>query len=128
MSAPPSPGPASRKPNLDNHPRILGVILLVIGLIFGFIAFYFPIHDALQGAAKVAVYSKAIFTFVSFTITGFTFIILGPIGVRLAYQGFSLRGWKKWLLVGLLLAFFIACGELVRHILEQYLAAFGYKF
>lgn len=124
-----TPGsPASGKLNLDPYPRIIGVILLVIGLIFGLVAFYFPIHDALQGAEKISIHSKAIFAFVIFTIMGLAFIILGPIAIRLTYKGAALKGWKKWLVVGLILVVFIAAGELVEHVFKQYLETFGYKF
>ena len=120
--------PTGRKPNFDDYPRVLGVILLALGLIFGLVAFYFPIHDALQGADKVTLHSKAIFAFVSLTILGLTFIILGPIAVRLTYKGADLKGWKKWIVVGLIMVVFIAAGELVQRVFEQYLETFGYKF
>ena len=124
-----TPGsPASGKLNLDPYPRIIGVILLVIGLVFGLVGFYFPIHDALQGAEKISIHSKAIFAFVIFTIMGLAFIILGPIAIRLTYKGAALKGWKKWLAVGLLLVVFIAAAELVEHVFKQYLETFGYKF
>jgi len=34
------------KLNLDRFPRVGGVIFLVLGLVLGFVGFYFPIHDA----------------------------------------------------------------------------------
>lgn len=128
MSAESEGSPTGRKLNLDGYPRTLGVLLLAIGLIFGFVAFYFPLHDAMQGAAKISVHSKAIFAFVIFTILGLTFVILGPIAVRLTYQGAALKGWKKWLVVGLIMVLFIAAGELVERVFQQYLGTFGYKF
>lgn len=128
MSAESPSSPTGRKLNLDGYPRTLGVLLLAIGLIFGFVAFYFPIHDALQGAVKISVHSKAIFAFVIFTILGLTFIILGPIAVRLTYKGAALKGWKKWLIVGLIMVLFIAAGELAQQVFEQFLGNFGYKF
>ena len=121
-------GPASGKLNLDGYPRVIGVILLAIGLVFGLVGFYFPIHDAMQGAAKVSIHSKAIFAFVTFTMMGFVFIILGPIAIRLTYKGFALTRWKKWLAAGLIMVVFIAAGELVEHVFKQYLETFGYKF
>ncbi|MBI4642306.1 MAG: hypothetical protein HY790_02830 [Deltaproteobacteria bacterium] len=120
--------PTGRKPNFDDYPRVLGVILLALGLIFGFVAFYFPIHDALQGAAKISVHSKAVSAFVILTILGLTLIILGPVAVRLAYKGVALKSWKKWLVVGLIMVLFIAAVELVQQVFEQYLGTFGYKF
>lgn len=120
--------PTGRKPNFDDYPRVLGVIFLALGVIFGFVAFYFPIQDALQGASKIAIHSKALFAFVTLTIVGLTLIILGPIAVRLAYKYAALRGWKKWLVVGLVIVFFLGLSELVQHVLEQYLGRYGYKF
>ncbi len=120
--------PTGRKLNLDGYPRTLGVLLLAIGLVFGFVASYFPIRDALQGAAKISVHSKAIFAFVILTILGLIFIILGPIAVKLTYKGAALKGWKKWLVVGLLMVLFIACGELAQQVFEQFLGNYGYKF
>jgi MFS family permease len=121
-------GPEGSSQFFDYHARTLGVVLLALGLIIGFVGFYFPIHDAYQGAENISYYPKAVFLCVTFTLVGLAFIILGPIAGRLFLRIGTLTGWKKWLAYGLLVIPLIACAEVVQYILEQYLGGFGYKF
>lgn len=124
-----SPGnPADSSLFFDKHVRTLGLVLLVLGLIVGFVGFYFPIHDALQGTEKISYYPKAVFICVMLTIVGVAFIILGPIAARLTLRIGTLRGWKKWLVYGFLAIPLMICAEVVQQVFEQYLEGFGYKF
>lgn len=115
------------KLNLDAYPRTLGVLFLLLGLICGLVAFYLPIQDVLQGASPITLYSKAVFAFLIFTIMGLTFIILGPIPARLALKYAGLRGWQKWLVIGLLLVVFMVAGVLVQQAIAWSLGKFGYQ-
>ena len=99
----------------------------MLGLICGSVAFYFPIQDALRGATKITLFSKAVWAFLIFTLMGLTFIILGPIPARLALKYAGLRGWKKWLVLGMLLVIFMVAGVLLQEAIEQYLEKFGYQ-
>jgi len=127
MSAETPGSPASGTLNLDAYPRTLGVLFLLLGLICGLVAFYFPIQDILQGASQITLYSKAVFAFLIFTLMGLTFIILGPIPARLALKYAGLRGWQKWLVIGLVLVVFMVAGVLVQEAIERYLGELGYQ-
>ena len=120
--------PAGRKLYFDEHPRVLGVVFLVLGLISGLVAFSFPLYDAFRGAPKITFIPKAIYAFVIFTILGFTIIILGPRAVSLAYSYVSLRGWKKMIVVVTVIIISILIAEVVRHFFEQFLGKYGYEF
>jgi len=50
--------PTGQKLFFDEHPRIFGVVLLAIAIIFALWAFYLPIQDALQGAPKITLYPR----------------------------------------------------------------------
>ena len=113
--------------NLDAYPRTLGVVFLVLGLICGLVAFYFPVREALEGARQITLFSKAVWAFLLFTLVGLIFIILGPFPARLCLHYASLRGWQKWLIVGLLIVFFLIAGVEVQEAIQQYLAKFGYQ-
>lgn len=117
-----------RKLNLDKYPRIGGVLFLVIGLIFGFIGFYFPIHDAYQHAPKLVTYPKATFTSVFLTILGCVLVILGPLATRLVYKYAALGGWKQKLVIVAILVPLVLAAILVDHVFEQFLESLGYKF
>ncbi|MGA2026377.1 MAG: hypothetical protein ABSH17_04805 [Syntrophobacteraceae bacterium] len=117
-----------RKLNLDKYPRIGGVLFLVLGLIFGFIGFYFPIHDAYQHAPKLVTYPKATFFSVALTILGCVLLILGPLATRLVYKYAALRGWKLKLLIVALVLPLVLAAILVDHVFEQFLESLGYKF
>jgi uncharacterized membrane protein len=117
-----------RKVNLDKYPRIGGVLLLVIALIFGFVGFYFPIHDAYQNAPELVMYPKATFTCVFLTILGCVLIILGPLAPRLVYKYAALGGWKPKLLIAAILVPLLLAVILVDHVFHQFLESFGYKF
>ena len=102
--------------NLDAYPRTLGVVFLVLGLICGLVAFYFPVREALEGARQITLFSKAVFAFILFTLIGLIFIIFGPCPARLCL-----------LIVGLLIVFFLIAGVEVQEAIQQYLAKFGYQ-
>jgi hypothetical protein len=112
----------------DLHTRILGLVLLLLGAVIGFVGFYFPLHDAMQGAEKVSYYPKTIFICVLLIIVGLAFIILGPIAARIFLRFDALTGWKKWLFLAMIALPPIACAEVVEYIFRQYLDGFGYKF
>ena len=116
------------KVNLDKYPRLAGVLFLVIGLIFGFIGFYFPIRDAYQGAPKITMYPKATFTSVALTILGCVLFILGPLATRLVYKFAALGGWKQKLVIAAILVPLVLAAILVDHVFEQFLESLGYKF
>lgn len=113
---------------LDRFPRIGGFIFLFVGLVFGFIGFYFPIHDALIGADHVTKSLKAIFATTIFTLLGLALIVLGPIATRLSYKFMALKGWQQKLFLAALLIPLLAAGFLVDFIFDQYLATLGYNF
>ncbi len=113
---------------LDRFPRIGGFIFLFVGLVFGFIGFYFPIHDALNGADHITKSSKAIFATTIFTLLGLALIVLGPIATRLSYKFTALKGWQQKLVLAALLIPLLAAGFLVDLIFDQYLATLGYNF
>ena len=115
------------KLNMDKYPRIGGVLLLVLGLIFGFVGFYFPIRDAYQHAPKLVTYPKAIFTSVFLTILGCVLVILGPLATRLAYKYAALGGWKQKLIIVPILVPLVPAAILVDHVFEQFLESFGCK-
>ena len=117
-----------RKLNLDKYPRIGGVVLLVLGLIFGFIGFYFPIHDAYQHAPELVTHPKATFTAVTLTILGCVLVILGPLATRLCYKFAALRGWKQKLIIVAILVPLVLAAILVDHVFERFLESLGYKF
>jgi len=116
------------KVNLDKYPRLAGVLFLVIGLIFGFIGFYFPIRDAYQGAPKITMYPKATFTSVALTILGCVLVILGPMAAMLIYKYAGLRGWRQKLVIVAAVAPLLLAAILVDHFFEQFMESFGYKF
>ncbi len=116
------------KLNLDKYPRIGGVLLLVLALIFGFAGFYFPIHDAYQHAPELIRHPKATFTCVFLTILGCVLIILGPLAPRLVYKYAALGGWKPKLIIVSILVPLLLAVILVDHVFEQFLESFGYKF
>ncbi len=117
-----------RKLNLDKYPRLGGVLFLVLGLILGFVGFYFPIHDAYQHAPKIVTYPKATFMSVTLTISGCVMLILGPMVTRLAYKFAALKGWKQKLVIVAMLIPLVLAAILVDHVFEQFLESFGYKF
>jgi uncharacterized membrane protein len=116
------------KLNMDKYPRIGGVLLLVLGLIFGFVGFYFPIRDAYQHAPKLVTYPKAIFTSVFLTILGCVLIILGPLATRFVYKYLAVGGWKQKLVIAAILVPLLLAVILVDHVFKQFLESFGYKF
>ena len=119
--------PTGQKLFFDEHPRIFGVVLLAMAIIFALWAFYLPIHDALQGAPKITLYPKAIYACVIFTILGVICIILGPNTYTLALKYVALRGWKKWLIIAAILIPSILIAEQVKQVFERYLEGFGFK-
>jgi hypothetical protein len=120
--------PTGQKLFFDEHPRLLGVVFFALAIIFAPWAFYFPIHEALQGVPKITLYPKAIYACVMFTIFGVICILLGPKTYNLAVKYIALRGWKKWLTIAVILTPLILIAEQVKQVLEQYLEGFGFKF
>jgi hypothetical protein len=119
--------PPGRKLLFDEHPRLFGVVLVLIAIIFALWAFYFPIHDALQGAPKVALYPKAIYICVMFTIFGATCIIHGPNTYNLSLKFAALRGWNKWITIAAVLIPSILIAEQLKQVLKQFLESLGFK-
>lgn len=119
---------AGRKKFLDRFPRIGGAIFLFLGLVLGFIGFYFPIHDALQGADRITKSSKATFVAVALTILGSALIVLGPIATRLSEKFLAMKGWKQKAIIALLVIPLILAAILVDHFFDKYLESFGYRF
>ncbi len=119
---------SARKLNLDKYPRIGGVLFLVLGLFFGFIGFYFPIHDAYQHAPKLVTYPKSIFLSVTLTILSCVLVILGPVATRLAYKFAALSGWRQKLVIVAILVPLLLAVILMDHVFKQFLESFGYKF
>jgi hypothetical protein len=113
--------------NIDAYPRTLGVLFLLIGLVCGAVAFYFPIRDIIDGATKITLFSKAVWAFITCTGIGLIFIILGPIPARLALKYAALRGWKKWLVIALVVVFFAYAGIALQESIQEYLGQLGYE-
>jgi hypothetical protein len=119
--------PPGQKLFFDAHPRLFGVVLFALAIIFGLWAFYLPIQEALEGAPKITLYPKAIYACVIFTVLGVMCIILGPNTYNLALKYIALRGWKKWLTIAAILIPLILISEQVKQVLERYLGGFGFK-
>ena len=127
MGDEPETNPAGPKLFFDEHPRLLAVVFFAMAVLFAPWAFYFPMHDALEGAPKITLYPKAIYACVMFTIFGVICLILGPKTYNLAVKYTALRGWKKWLTIAAILTPSILLAEQVKQALEQYLEGFGFK-
>ena len=128
MGDEPETSPYGQKLFFDEHPRLMGIVLLAFAIIFALWAFYLPIREALMGAPNVTLYPKAIFTCVTFTIFGVICLILGPKTFPLALRYLTLKGWRKWLTIAAILIPVIIIGDQVKQALERYLEVFGYKF
>jgi hypothetical protein len=128
VSDEPETSAAGQKLFFDAHPRIFGVVLFALAIIFALWAFYLPIRDALQAAPEVSLYPKMIYLCIIFAIFGVLCLILGPKTYPLALKFDALRGWRKWLFIAVIIIPLIIIGELVKQGFELYLEGFGYKF
>ncbi len=128
MGDEPEASPTGQKRYFDEHPRLMGVVLLAVAIIFALWAFYLPIRDALQGAPQVSLYPKTIYLCIIFSIFGVLCLFLGPKTYPLALKFDALKGWRKWLIIAVILIPLIIIAEQVRQAFERYLEGFGYKF